>query len=240
MAPNREKGKGAGDGRKIIASNRRARHDYAILDTIEAGIVLAGTEVKSLRAGQGQLQDAYVDSVEGELWLKQANISPYAFGTDANHDPLRPRKLLLRKAEITKITAKVVRKGLTIVPLSLLFVGKWVKVELAVVRGRKLHDKLLAPDAELLAKGGLGKVKLEIVKAEYGAGATQKDVTGVLQKQAAEVQLVSLPMATYNESFGGDPAPGVVKQLRVQYKINGKDGSATFAENALIVLPMPK
>ncbi len=94
--------------------------------------------------------------------------------------------------------------------------------------------------AELLAKGGLGKVKLEIVKAEYGAGATQKDVTGVLQKQAAEVQLVSLPMATYNESFGGDPAPGVVKQLRVQYKINGKDGSATFAENALIVLPMPK
>lgn len=94
--------------------------------------------------------------------------------------------------------------------------------------------------AELLAKGGLGKVKLEIVKAEYGAGATQKDVTGILQKQAAAVQLVSLPMATYNESFGGDPAPGVVKQLKVQYKINGKDGSATFAENALIVLPMPK
>jgi HEAT repeat protein len=93
---------------------------------------------------------------------------------------------------------------------------------------------------ELLTKGGLGKVKLEIVKAEYGAGPTQKDVTETLQKQASDFQLVSLPQAGYNEAFGGDPAPNTVKQLKVQYRINGKDGQATFAENALIVLPMPK
>ncbi|MDB5348304.1 MAG: hypothetical protein JWP89_6681 [Schlesneria sp.] len=94
--------------------------------------------------------------------------------------------------------------------------------------------------AELLSKGGLGKVKLEIVKAEYGAGPTQKDVTETLQKQASDFQLVSLPQSGYNEAFGGDPAPNTVKQLKVQYRINGKDGQATFAENALIVLPMPK
>ncbi len=93
---------------------------------------------------------------------------------------------------------------------------------------------------ELLSKGGLGKVKLEILKAEYGAGPTQKDVTETLQKQASDFQLVSLPQSGYNESFGGDPAPNTVKQLKVQYRINGKDGQATFAENALIVLPMPK
>jgi HEAT repeat protein len=93
---------------------------------------------------------------------------------------------------------------------------------------------------ELLAKAGLEKVKIEIVKAEYGAGATQKDVTETLQKQAADLQLVSLPSSTYNETFGGDPAPNTVKQLKIQYKINGKPGEASFAENALIILPMPK
>lgn len=94
--------------------------------------------------------------------------------------------------------------------------------------------------AEILSKGSLGKVKLEIVKAEYGAGATQKDVTEIVQKQVGDSQLVSLTQASYNEAFGGDPAPNTVKQLKVQYRINGKDGQATFAENALIVLPMPK
>ena len=93
---------------------------------------------------------------------------------------------------------------------------------------------------EILSKGGLGKVKLEILKAEYGAGATQRDVTETLQKQAADSQLVSLPQATYNESFGGDPASGTVKSLKIQYRINGKEGQAAFAENALIILPMPK
>ena len=94
--------------------------------------------------------------------------------------------------------------------------------------------------AELLNQSGIGRVKLEIVKAEYGTGATQKDVTVVLQKQATEFQLVTLPKATYNESFGGDPAPGEVKQLKIQYKMDDKEGSANFAENALIILPMPK
>jgi hypothetical protein len=92
----------------------------------------------------------------------------------------------------------------------------------------------------LLAQAGLQKVKLEIVKAEYGAGATQKDVTAVLQKQAGDSPLITLASASYNASFGGDPLPGNVKQLRIQYRINGKPGEATFAEDALIVLPMPK
>jgi HEAT repeat protein len=94
--------------------------------------------------------------------------------------------------------------------------------------------------SELVAKAGLSKVKLEIVKAEYGAGSTQRDVTLLLQKQARDLQLISLPSATYNEAFGGDPAPGAAKQLKVQYRINGKLGEATFAENALIILPIPK
>lgn len=125
-----------------LVRNRKALHNYHVLETWEAGIALVGTEVKSLRAGQGQLQDAYVDSVEGELWLKQANISPYAFGTDANHDPLRPRKLLLRKAEITKITAKVVRKGLTIVPLAIYLNAKGlIKIKIALAEGKAVGDK---------------------------------------------------------------------------------------------------
>lgn len=109
----------------------------------------------------------------------------------------------------------------------------------AVAIAQKLGDK--GPEvAELLSKGGLSKVNLEIAKAEYGSGDTRKDVTEVLRKAAAGFQLIALPQTTYNESFGGDPAPNVVKQLKVQYRINGKEGQATFAENALIVLPMPK
>ena len=94
--------------------------------------------------------------------------------------------------------------------------------------------------AELVAKAGVAKVQVQIVKAEYGSGATQKDVTAVLQKQLSDLPLVTLPAATYNGSFGGDPAPIAVKQLKVQYKLNDKAGEASFAENALIVLPMPK
>jgi hypothetical protein len=94
--------------------------------------------------------------------------------------------------------------------------------------------------SDLVAKAGFGKVKLEIVKAQYGSGPTQKDVTAILQKHAGESQLISLPAATYNAAFGGDPAAGAVKQLKVQYRINGKPGEATFAENAIIILPMPR
>jgi len=125
-----------------LVRNRKAFHDYHVLDTWEAGIALQGTEVKSLRAGLGQLQDAYVDTANGELWLKQAHISPYKFGTDANHDPLRPRKLLLHKAEIVKITAKVVRKGLTIIPLAIYLNAKGlIKVKVALAEGKAVGDK---------------------------------------------------------------------------------------------------
>jgi hypothetical protein len=109
----------------------------------------------------------------------------------------------------------------------------------AIAIAQKLKDK--GPEvAEVLSKAGLGKVKLEVIKAEYGAGDQMKDVTETIQKQVADTQLIALPMATYNESFGGDPAPGAVKQLKIRYKINGKESQVTLAENALIVLPLPK
>jgi len=109
----------------------------------------------------------------------------------------------------------------------------------AIAIAQKLNDK--GPEvAELLSKAGLGKVKLEIVKAEYGAGDTMKNVTEILQKQATDMQLITLPMSTYNESFSGDPAPNVVKMLKITYRINDKEGNVSLAENALIILPMPK
>ena len=125
-----------------LVRNRKALHDYHVLETWEAGIALLGTEVKALRTGRGQLQDAYVDAVDGELWLKQAHISPYEFGTYANHEPLRPRKLLLHKAEIAKMTAKVVRKGLTLIPLALYLNAKGtIKVRIALAEGKGHGDK---------------------------------------------------------------------------------------------------
>ena len=125
-----------------LVRNRKALHTFQVLDTWEAGIVLVGTEVKSLRGGHGQLQDAYVDTAGGELWLKQANISPYEFGNLANHDPLRPRKLLLHAAEIHKIIAKVDRKGFTVIPLAIYLTpqGK-IKVRIALAEGKTLGDK---------------------------------------------------------------------------------------------------
>ena len=111
--------------------------------------------------------------------------------------------------------------------------------QVALVIAQKLGGKGVDVQ-ELLAKVGLDKVKVEIIKAEYGAGATQKDVTEVLQKQVGDLPLITLPSASYNDSFGGDPVPGSAKQLKIQYRINGKAGEASFAENALIILPMPK
>jgi len=125
-----------------LVRNRKALHAYNVLDSWEAGIALLGTEVKALRGGHGQLQDAYVEARGGELWLQQAHISPYEFGTYANHDPLRPRKLLLNRAEIAKITAKAERKGFTIIPLAIYLNprGK-IKVRIALAEGRTLGDK---------------------------------------------------------------------------------------------------
>ena len=125
-----------------LVRNRKALHAFHVLDTWEAGIALLGTEVKALRGGHGQLQDAYVDTAGGELWLKQANISPYEFGNLANHEPLRPRKLLLHGAEIRKILSKVERKGYTVIPLAIYLnpQGK-IKVRIALAEGKTLGDK---------------------------------------------------------------------------------------------------
>lgn len=125
-----------------LVRNRKALHDYHVIDTWEAGIALLGTEVKSLREGRGQLQDAYVDESKGELWLRQAHIAPYTHGTHANHEPLRARKLLLHREEIRKIVGKVERKGFTLIPLALYLDAKGrVKVRLALCQGKQAHDK---------------------------------------------------------------------------------------------------
>ena len=125
-----------------LVRNRKALHAYHVEQTWEAGITLQGTEVKSLRAGQGQLQDAYVDAVDGELWLKQAHISPFEKGSWTNHETLRPRKLLLRKAEIAKILKAVARKGYTLIPLALYLNDKGlIKVKVALAVGKQAHDK---------------------------------------------------------------------------------------------------
>src|SRR5437899_7443150 len=128
-------------GDRPIASNRRARHEYEILETVEAGLVLRGTEVKSLRAGLVNFKDSYASVRNGEGWLLGCHISPYSHGTDANHEPERDRKLLLHKREISRLSGKISERGLTIVPLRLYFKAGRAKVELGLVRGKKLHDK---------------------------------------------------------------------------------------------------
>ncbi len=128
-------------GRKLVAQNRRARHDYTILDTIEAGIVLQGTEVKSLRAGRASLVDAFAQISEGEAWLHGMHIPEYTEGTWTNHAPRRRRKLLLHRDEIAKLVGKTREGGLTLVPLSLYFKDGRAKVEVALARGRKTYDK---------------------------------------------------------------------------------------------------
>jgi SsrA-binding protein len=128
-------------GTKLIAENRRARHDYHLLDRIEAGIALTGTEVKSLRAGQVSLQRAFADLRDGELFLVGAHISEYTEGNVQNHDPDRDRKLLLHRREIDSLIGAVRERGLTLVPTRLYFRDGRVKVELAVARGKEARDK---------------------------------------------------------------------------------------------------
>lgn len=139
-------------GRKLIASNKKARHDYAILRTYEAGIVLAGTEVKSLREGRASLVDAFAQEHEGEIMLYGLHIAEYGYGSWTNHAPRRTRKLLLHKAEIVKILSQLRDgSGLTLVPLSMYFNEGWAKVELGLARGLKSYDKrqvLAARDAQ--------------------------------------------------------------------------------------------
>lgn len=128
-------------GRKVIASNRKARHDYAILDTYEAGVVLVGTEVKSLRLGRASLVDSFATVDDGEVWLRGLHIPEYDRGTWTNHEPRRTRKLLLHKGEILKLIGKTKETGLSLVPLSMYFKDGKVKVELGLGRGKKEYDK---------------------------------------------------------------------------------------------------
>jgi SsrA-binding protein len=128
-------------GTKIIASNRRARHDYMIEDTLEAGIALTGTEVKSLRAGRASLADGFALVNDGEVWLYNVHIPEYTLGTWTNHLPRRTRKLLLHRGEIDRLVRKTSEQGLTLIPLSLYFKDGKVKVELALGRGKRTYDK---------------------------------------------------------------------------------------------------
>ena len=129
------------DTEKNITVNRKARHEYTIFQTIEAGIVLVGTEVKSLRQGKANLVDGYAKIENGEVWLVNAHISEYTQGNINNHDPRRERKLLLNKSEIRKLIGKTREKGLTLIPLRLYFKNGKVKVELALAKGKKVYDK---------------------------------------------------------------------------------------------------
>ena len=138
VRPQRE----AFDKKKVVAENRRARYDYAIEDTYEAGIALTGTEVKSLRFGQGSIAESYAEVKDGEIWLINSNIPEFSHGNRFNHEPKRPRKLLLKEREIGKMFGAVARQGMTLVPLSVYFNSRGrAKVELAIARGRKAHDK---------------------------------------------------------------------------------------------------
>jgi SsrA-binding protein len=137
-------------GRKVIAQNRKARHDYAIEDVFEAGMVLVGTEVKSLRAGRASLVDGYAFVDGGEVWLKGVHIPEYDEGSWTNHEPTRARKLLLNRNEINKIANKLKESGLTLIPLSMYFLDGKAKIEIGIARGRKNYDKrqaLAAKDA---------------------------------------------------------------------------------------------
>ncbi len=131
----------AEQGKKIIASNRRARHEYTIEDTVEAGLVLTGTEVKSLRAGRATISDGFGQITDSEAWLHGVHIPEYTQGTWTNHEPRRTRKLLLHRKEIDKLASSIKERGLTLVPLSLYFKDGKVKIELGLARGKRTYDK---------------------------------------------------------------------------------------------------
>jgi SsrA-binding protein len=138
-------------GRKVIAQNRRARHDYAVLEEFEAGVALMGTEVKSLRLGRASIVDAFATVDDGEVWLRGLHIPEYSHGSWTNHEPRRTRKLLLHRYEIERLIGKIREGGLTLVPMSLYFSDGKVKCELALARGKKSYDKrqdLAKKDAE--------------------------------------------------------------------------------------------
>ena len=147
-------------GRKVIAQNRRARHDYAILDTYEAGVALMGTEVKSLRLGRASLADAFATIDDGEVWLRGLHIPEYTHGSWTNHEPRRTRKLLLHRREIESLIGKTREGGLTLVPLALYFSEGKVKCEVALAKGKKTYDKrqdLARRDADREVQRAVGR-----------------------------------------------------------------------------------
>jgi SsrA-binding protein len=147
-------------GRKVVASNRKARHDYAILDTYEAGMALTGTEVKSLRAGRASLTDAFAEETNGEIFLRGLHIPEYTQGTWTNHEPRRVRKLLLHRDEIRKMQGKLRDDGITLIPLSVYFNNGYAKVELGLAKGKKTYDKrqdLAARDAQKEINRAVGR-----------------------------------------------------------------------------------
>jgi SsrA-binding protein len=154
-------------GQKVIAANRKARHDYEILDVYEAGVALVGTEVKSLRLGRASLVDAFATVDDGEVWLRGLHIPEYAMGTWTNHEPRRTRKLLLHKGEIIKLIGKTQESGLSLVPLSMYFKDGKVKVELALARGKRAYDKRQAL-AKRDAEREISKVAGRAMKGRYG------------------------------------------------------------------------
>jgi len=131
----------ANDGEKPVAANRKAFHEYQILERYEAGMVLTGTEVKAIRDGRVNFKDSYATVRDGQIYLVNCHVSPYSHGNRENHDPVRQRKLLLHRREIHKLAGKSMEKGLTLVPLRIYFKAGRVKLELGVARGKKLHDK---------------------------------------------------------------------------------------------------
>lgn len=142
MAAQKNAKKSDGVGRKVIAENRKARHDYYIEDSIEAGVILTGTEVKSLRAGKANIAESYASPENDGIWLINANIPEYAHGNRLNHEPKRSRKLLLHKREISKMAQAVERKGFTLIPLRLFFNDRgMVKLDVGIGQGKKNHDK---------------------------------------------------------------------------------------------------
>ena len=127
--------------KRVLASNRRATHDYHVLETEEAGIALSGTEVKAIRSGKVQLKDSFVEFRNGQAWLVGVHISPYSHGNRENHLPDRDRRLLLKRRQIDRFFGRTLGRGMTVVPLSVYLKGNWLKVEIALVQGKKLYDK---------------------------------------------------------------------------------------------------
>ena len=148
--------------KKIVVRNRKARYDYEITDTIEVGISLVGSEVKSIRDGKVNISDAYAEISNGEVLLKNLHISPYKMSAENNHDPLRVRRLLLHKREIRKLKAKTEQKGMTLIPLTIYISGKLVKIELSLAIGRKKYDK-----RQVIAKADADRKIQTALKKDY-------------------------------------------------------------------------